>query len=412
MNLLILPQYAYPWNHAVVNTVYETLLPSRGHVVHMIRPMTGITDLTRVAAPWGGTVIGYPDEPLGGRIANARRGTRQARWIRRAMREFAGDRLDAILVRNDLVAASAADAEARRRGIPHVYQLSSPDAEFTMSRGATTPGVAGFYMRVRGAFGLAMRRRLSRRASAVLAISDAMRRHLVEHDGLSAARVFSFPMGVLGQALPDAGEVDALRAQLQLPRDRTIVFSGVLDPVRQPGWMLDVFDRVRASLPDAAFLVITYQTDERRRAFEADAARRGANVRVVGPVPFHEVPRYLRCADLAFSPYPPMLEHKVASPTKSIEALAAGVPVVGTEEVDEHAQLLERHGVAVPFDQARCAEAIVTLLQDPARRAAMGAAGREWVLAHRSYAHLTAYLEQILAAAGDVATLRALPHEP
>ena len=53
------------------------------------------------------------------------------------------------------------------------------------------------------------------------------------------------------------------------PAGRTLVYSGVIDPVRRPEWMLDVFDRVRGRVPDAAFLVITYQQDDRRRAFEA-----------------------------------------------------------------------------------------------------------------------------------------------
>jgi len=188
----------------------------------------------------------------------------------------------------------------------------------------------------------------------------------------------------------------------------------VLDPVRQPGWMLDVFDLVRARVPGAAFLVITYQTDDRRRLFEEDARRRNADVRVVGPVPFRDVSSYLRCADVAISSYRPMLEHKVASPTKTWEALCAGVPVVGNAEVDEHAEFLEASGggVCVRWDRAEFADAIVALMQEPERRRRMGEVGRQWALAHRSYSHLTEYLERILVASRDPAALAALPHEP
>ena len=42
------------------------------------------------------------------------------------------------------------------------------------------------------------------------------------------------------------------------------------------------------------------------------------------------------CADVVVAPYPPMMEHKVSSPTKSLEGMGAGVPVVGSAEVDEH----------------------------------------------------------------------------
>jgi phosphatidylinositol alpha-1,6-mannosyltransferase len=258
------------------------------------------------------------------------------------------------------------------------------------------------------------RRRVCRESAAVLAISNAMRLHLITNDHVDAGKVFAFPMGVLNAPPPSADEVESLRQRLQLPRGRTVVFSGVLDPVREPGFMLDVFDLVRVKLSDAVFLVLTYQTDERRRQFEAEALRRGADVRVIGPVPFRDVATYLRCADVAISPYRPMLEHKVASPTKSIEAMNAGLPVVGSCEVDEHADVLESSGggVSVPWDRRQFANAIEALLQDPQRRHRMGEHGRAWTLEHRTYAHLTEYLERIVAASSHPAARRALPHEP
>ena len=415
MNLLIFPQYGYPANHAVVNTVYEGLLPLRGHIVHMVRPMAGVRAPQRMPAPWpNGSMVVYPDEPTGGRIGNLVRAVRRSRWVARALRQLDDVPIDAILVRNDLLSAFAAAMQARRRGIPFVYQISSPDAEFVMSRGRAHGGLGGVYLRLRGRYGLAARRWVSRRATVVLAISESMREHLVAADGLDPQKVFSFPMGVLDDATSSPQEVEALRRHLNLPAGRTIVYSGALDPVRQPEWMLDVFDRVRARMADAVLLVVTYQTDDRRRVFEEEARRRRADVRVVGPVPFRDVSSYLRCADVVLSMYPPMMEHKLSSPTKSLEGLCAGVAVVGSAEVDEHVAIFEASGggVSVPWDKERFADAIVSLLEHPERSRCMGEQGRRWVLAHRTYDHLTDYLERILEASRSPAALRALPHAP
>jgi glycosyltransferase involved in cell wall biosynthesis len=415
MNLLIFPEYGYPANHAVVNTVYEDLLPSRGHVVHMIRPMAGVEEPQRVPAPWGnGSMLVYPDQPTAGPIGNLVRAVRRARWIGRALRELEPVPIDAILVRNDLVSAFAAASEARRRGIPFVFQISSPDAEFMMSRGRERGGVEGMYLRLRGRAGLAARRRVSRRATAVLAISASMRDYLVAEDGLNPERVFSFPMGVVdGSDIPSEG-VEALRRRLNLPADRTVVFAGSLDAVRQPRWMLDTFDIVRARVSDAVLLVLTYNAGEPRRAFEAEARRRGADVRIAGPVPIREMTAYLQCGDVVIAPYPPRMEHKVASPTKSIEGLFAGRPVVGSAEVDSHTVILQESGggVCVPWDKQRFADAVVSLLEQPERRRQMGEQGRQWAQTHRTYSHLTEYLERILEASRSPAALRALPHAP
>lgn len=414
MNLLIFPQYAYPTNHAVVNTVYETLLPSRGHVVHMVRPMAGVQAPERMDAPWpNGSMVVYPFEANGGRIGNLLRAARRTRWEARALELLDDVPIDAILVRNDLVSAVTAVKLARRRGIPFVYQLSSPDAEFMMSHGRELGGLAGLYPRVRGRYGLAVRRWVSRRAAAVLAISEAMKKQLVANDGLDPQRVFAFPMGV-PDSLPTPEEIENLRARLNLPGGRTIVYSGTIDPVRQPEWMLDVFDRVRARVPDAVLLVITYDSDDRRKRFAAEARRRGADVRLAGPIPFRDVSTYLRCADVVLAAYPPMAEHRISSPTKSVEGLAAGLPVVGSSEVDEHAAIFDAcgGGVLVDWDRDRFAEALVSLLQDPDRRRRMGEQGRQWVLKRRTYGHLTSYLERILEASRSPAALSALPHVP
>lgn len=414
MNLLIFPQYAYPVNHVVVNTVYEDLLPSRGHAVHMIRPMAGVTQPRFAEASWtGGSLVVYPEPRSGHTFANVLALVRRSRWLRQAVRTLDDVPLDAILVRNDLPSALAAMRLARRRRIPFIYQLSSPDAEFVMRRGRLSGGVTGRYQRLRGRLDLAVRRRVTRRAGAVLAISDAMREYLVASDTLDARRVFSFPMGVRDVAPPTPEATEELCDRLGLRRGRTLVYSGVIDPVRESTWMLDVLDRVRAQVPDVVLLVLTYQDDDRRRAFEDEARRRGAAVRIVGPLSHRDVPVYLRCADVMLSPYPPMFEHHVCSPTKSLEGMCAGLPVVGSAEVVEHAMMFRQSGggVAVPWDVAAFADAIVPLLRDPERRRSMGARGRRWVLEHRTYTRLTEYLERILERAGSPAALDALPHQ-
>jgi glycosyltransferase involved in cell wall biosynthesis len=334
--------------------------------------------------------------------------------VRRALRLLDDVPIDAVIVRNDLVDAVAAVRLARRRAIPFIFQISSPDAEFMMRRGRDLRGLAGVYPRIRGRYGLAVRRWVSRQATAVLAISESMREHLVAEDGLDPRKVFSFPMGVPDAVASSAGETETLRRRLALPDGRTIVYSGTIDPVRQPEWMLDVFDRVRAHVRDAVLLVIAYETDDRRARFEAEAERRQADVRVVGPIPFREVANYLRCADVVLSPYPPMMEHRICSPTKSVEGLSAGVPVVGSAEVDEHAAIFAASGggLSVEWDRDRFAAAIVSLLEDPERRRRMGEQGRQWALAHRTYSHLTDYLERILIGSQSPAALSALPHVP
>lgn len=409
MNLLVFPQYAYPTNHVVVNTVFEGLLPARGHVVHMIRPMKGVTAPTAQPAPWGaGRLIGYPDEPLGSAVSNVQRALRQRRYLNDAAALLGDAPVDAVLVRNNLAAARVGLRLARARGVPFLYQLSSPDAEFRIRQGRATSGWLGRYLRLRGWADLRVRRSVQRSSDVVLAISDAMRTGLIDTDRLDRRRVFSFPMGVNIDAATSAepGPTD-------VPDGPVILYSGVLDPVRNSVWMLDVLQRVCATVADARLVVVTYQPpgDERRRLFEDEARRRSLAVQVIGPLSHRAVSAYYRRADVMLSAYPPMFEHAISSPTKSLEAMNVGTPVVGSAEVHEHEMVFGASGggVCVPWDVEAFASAIVDLLSNPLRARAMGARGQAWVHAHRSYERLTTFLEQILARAGDVDRLSELP---
>ncbi len=413
VNILIFPEYPYPSNHVVVETVYERLLPGRGHVVHMIRPAADVKTIQVRPAPWrSGSLRLFPFEPLGSALSNVRRRFRQLRCLRALLNQFEGVPLDVVLVRNDLLCVREALSFCRRRRIPLAYQVSSPDAEFRIRLGRQAGFPRGLYSLVRGQLDLWARRRICRQADVVLPISDAMRTYMIEDEKVDPARAFSLPMGFNDVPPPEEDKIAAIRARLGLPAGKTIVYTGVLDQVRDPEFMLDVLEQVRQIIPEAVLLVVTHQTDDRRVRFEQQAAARRLPVKVVGPLPHSEVSLYLRSADVMISPCPPIFEYRISSPTKSLEALGVGLPVVGNEEVDEQARVFRESGggIAAPYNVAAFAEAIVSLLSSPDLRCRMGKQARQWALSHRTYDHLTEYLEAILSNAHSREALANLPH--
>ncbi len=95
------------------------------------------------------------------------------------------------------------------------------------------------------------------------------------------------------------------------------------------------------------------------------------------------------------SPIPPNPILAVASPTKIIEYMAWGKPVVASDHPDQSKVIAESGGgIAVPYDINEFADGIVAVLQDPRQADAMGARGRKYVHKHRSYEGLSEMLEQ------------------
>ena len=148
--------------------------------------------------------------------------------------------------------------------------------------------------------------------------------------------------------------------------------------------------------PTARWLLLGPSTpgeDERLRD-EASRAALADRFEVRAAVARSEVPAYFALSSVTVSPIPPVPIYLVSSPAKTVESLAAGRAVVATA-IPDQVTVLEGSGGGsiVPYRPETFADALGDLLDDPERRASMGAAGRDWVGRHRSYQGLAGLLE-------------------
>lgn len=125
----------------------------------------------------------------------------------------------------------------------------------------------------------------------------------------------------------------------------------------------EVWPLVRRARPDARLHLVGREPTVDVTALAA------ADVVVTGTVP--EIAPYLRSARVAVAP----LRAGGGSRLKILEALDAGRPVVATTIGAEGLESLIGRGIVIADDPARFAAEVVTFLGDPARAAAVGAAG-------------------------------------
>lgn len=289
------------------------------------------------------------------------------------LREFGAD----VVYERYALLATAGGAAARELGIPHLLEVNSPlSVEQAAHRGLA------FAETARG-----LERALLCRAERVVAVSRALRGWLGEV-GVDPARVTilsngvdpdRFAVGVVARA--------ATRARLGLEDEPVVGFLGTLKP-----WH-DVESLVRAAgfLSRAGMrlhlLVVGDGPDRHRLEALACAEGIGGSTSFVGAVPHDEVPRYLAAFDAAVASYDARPGFYF-SPLKLFEYLAAGRPVVAADVGDiGHCIRSGRTGLLYPPGNVRAlAEALLELLLDPPRAAALGAAGREHVRAHHTWA--------------------------
>jgi glycosyltransferase involved in cell wall biosynthesis len=218
-----------------------------------------------------------------------------------------------------------------------------------------------------------LERLAARWTDALVAVAEENRRAGVALGLFPPERCEVVPGGIdlAGFARPPEARA-AARAALGLPADAPVVgMVACLKPQKAPEDFVAVAARVRAALPEAHFLLAG--DGERRSAVEAAARSAGLDgaFRLLGWR--RDVPDLLAAMDVVV-----LTSRWEGLPLVFPQAMAAGRAVVATDV--NGAPEAVREGVTghlvSPGDVEALAARVIGLLRDPARRAAMGEAGR------------------------------------
>jgi glycosyltransferase involved in cell wall biosynthesis len=158
---------------------------------------------------------------------------------------------------------------------------------------------------------------------------------------------------------------------------------------RQLDFLVRAHALVVAALPDAQLKFVGsgwMPDDEQLLHREAQRLGLSRNMTITGWLPMPEAWQQVRRAELCVSPYLPVPILRSTSPTKLIEYMALGKPVVANDHPEQTDVLRDSGaGLVCGWNEQEFAAAIVELLLDPTRRAQMGAAGRRYVAEHRTH---------------------------
>ncbi len=230
----------------------------------------------------------------------------------------------------------------------------------------TIPWKYGVYMRW-------LIRRVARAASRIITDSSSVGNSVCDILGAPAERVDVVPLGVAGRFRdPGSEAVAATARRLGLPRPY-VLFVGNLEPRKNLPGLLRAFRIVRARHPDPVHLVVAGKLAWKSGPLrgELSAPDLEGFVHVTGYVDPADLPALYAGAEVfAF----PSFWEGFGLPV--LEAMACGTPVVAADvasipEVCGGASLL-----VDPRSPESIADAILSVLRDPARRADLVQRGR------------------------------------
>ncbi len=186
------------------------------------------------------------------------------------------------------------------------------------------------------------------------------------HDTRARLGLSGFVIGYVGRLVPEKGVGDLLDAVARLGSD-----AGLPEAAREPSVLI---------VGDGPALGDLRAFAEARLPAPGGAPG-SSRVCFTGAVPHDEVPEYYRCMDVLVLPSRTARHWREQFGRTIVEALACGVPVVGSDSGAIPTTIGMTAGLVYPEgDAARLAELLALLLTDPVRRRDLAETGRRRVL--------------------------------
>ncbi len=373
-----------------VMTSIATELVARGHELHVVTSLPWY-EHHRIEPGWEGRVVRHEDTDWG-RITRVHPIPTDKRNIPARAAAFAGFTLlstalalrgrprarpDAVLAMSPPLTLGAAGwLAARRWRVPFVFNIQDVFPDVAVELGAiSNPHV------IRLASW--MERWTYRHSDAVTVLSDDLRDNLVAKitgtvpDAYDRIRVIPNFVDTdrIRPADPEAGEY---RREHGLEGRRVVMYAGNVGLSQS----LDLVVDAARKLADRTDVVFVINGGGSGRAALEEAAMGLDNVCFVDFQPKERLPEVLAAGDIHLVPLRRGLARS-SVPSKTYSILAAGRPVLASvDEGTEVARVVTDAGAGLavpPDDPDAFTHALVTLLDEPERAAAMGRAGRSFV---------------------------------
>lgn len=290
---------------------------------------------------------------------------------------------DALQCRDKYLASVLALWLARLMRRPFFYWCSYPFPEHAalMAERATGLKRSILHLKAKLQFWL-LYRYICPKAAHVFVQSEQMKQDMADY-GVPRANMTAVPMGV-----PGALGAKVLSNEARVKANR-FVYLGSLGRIRRLETLVDAFALVAKELPDAELLFVgDGDLPSERPALETYVASLGLenSVRFTGFLPMQDAWLLAATAHVCVSPVYPDRAMRAASPTKLIEYMALGRPVVCNDHPEQSQVIAESGaGLCVPWSAEAFAAAMIRLATDSELAARCAERGPTWVRANRSY---------------------------
>lgn len=177
------------------------------------------------------------------------------------------------------------------------------------------------------------------------------------------------------------GENPALRQEWGIDEDELVVgYTGSLHTPREIDRLLDAFDRVWPDHRETHLAIVGDGTERERLESYVRSLDAGAAIHFTGRIPYRDMPAYVRAFDVGFAYVPDRPQYRDQPPSKTVEFLAANLPVLASDTPGNRAFISHGDNGLLAADEVDAyAEQLDRLLDSTELRRSLADGARESV---------------------------------
>lgn len=222
---------------------------------------------------------------------------------------------------------------------------------------------------------------LYRSSKAIVVVTPAFKEDLVSKWGVPPEKISIIENGVETDLFTPDGDRAVDKNSFGLEGRFVVSYIGTLGFAHGLNTVLQAADQLKDVLPDVTFLFVGEGADKERLVSQAKA-RRLSNVIFMPQQPREKVPSLIRASDVCLVMLRKAEVFKTVIPTKMLEFMSCGRPVVLGVDGQARKVLEEAKGglFIEPEDANGLVETLVRLYQDGELRKSLGMNGRYYIL--------------------------------
>jgi glycosyltransferase involved in cell wall biosynthesis len=222
----------------------------------------------------------------------------------------------------------------------------------------------------------------------IVVLTEGLKDLLVNCYGVVGQRIVVLPSGTDVQRFTSR-DAAGCRRELGLPPDRLYVgFVGSFYRYQGLQCLLEAMPKIKRVCPNAHLLLVGDGEAAGELRVVTERAGLESSVTWTGRVPYQKVPAWIGAMNVCVAPF--RADRGETSPVKIFDYLACRRPVVASAISCVETTFTADSGVQLvpPDNSDLLADAVIALLHDPARCAAMGEQGRHFVERTFSWTHI------------------------